>query len=164
MKIGIIINFHNNEKDIDPNVFIKQFIKTSHLQFCLVNNASKDNTFELLNEIKNKCCNVSVVNVKKFKSDISAIRAGARYMSSQFDLNHLGYVSINLLNISHHGLKGLIEAISENQQHLLKFNIQELNNRKIKLSLFQSLFSIVDYLKKIKVENQFIKIQYLCTF
>ena len=164
MKTGIIIIFHNNEKEINTSFFIEKIISTSNLKLCFVDNDSKDNTSVLLNQIKETCQDVSVVNIKKFKSDMSAVRAGARYMSNQFDLSHLGYVSANMLNTKYHGLNGLINAISENQEHLAKFNMDDLKKRKIKVSLFQSLFSIIDYLKKIKVENQFIKIQYLSKF
>ncbi|MEL0644091.1 MULTISPECIES: glycosyltransferase [unclassified Olleya] len=164
MKTGIIIIFHNNEKQINPSFFIQKIRNTSNLKLCFVDNDSKDNTSVMLDEIKEACPEVSVVNIKKFKSDISAVRAGARYMSNQFNLNQLGYVSANMLNIKYHGLNGLIDAINENQELLSKFNIEELKKRKIKVSLFQSLFSIIDYLKKIKVKNQFIELQYLSKF
>ncbi|WP_397364633.1 glycosyltransferase [Olleya sp. R77988] len=161
MKIGIIIIFHNNETDIETSVFIEQLNQTKNIELCFVNNNSKDNTYQLLNEIKEGCSNVSVVNVKKFKSDVSAVRAGARFMFNKFNLKHLGYVSTNLLTTKYHGLKGLINAINENQEVILKYNIETLEKHEIKLTLFKSLFSVVEYLKKIKVENQFINLQFL---
>ncbi|AUC82544.1 glycosyltransferase [Lacinutrix sp. Bg11-31] len=161
MKTGIIIIFHNNEKDIDINVFIEQIKQTSNLELCLVNNDSRDNTFQLLKEIKEASSNVSVVNVKKIKSDVSAVRAGARFMSNQFNLIHLGYVAVNSLNTNKHGLNGLIKAIAENQEVLLDYNLEILKRKNIKLTLFQSLFSIIDYLKKLKVKNQFVQLQIL---
>ena len=161
MKIGIIIIFHNNEKEIDPSYFIENINQTSNLELCLVNNNSKDNTYGLLKEIKETCSNVSVVNIKKFKSDVSAVRAGARFMFNEFDLRHLGYVSTNLLNIKYKGLNGLIKAISENQDVIVDYNIETLKRQDIKLTLFQSLFSVIEYLKKIKVNNQFVNRQYL---
>ena len=39
--------------------------------------------------------------------------------------------------------------------------MSKLKKRDIKVTLFQSLFSVIDYLKKIKVKNQFIERQYL---
>ena len=157
MKIGIIIIFHNNEKQIDPTFLIEQIKQTINLELCFVNNASKDHTYDLLMDIKYACDNVSVVNVRKFKSDISAVKAGARFMFSEFNLKHIGYASTNLLNIKHHGLNGLINVISENQDAILNYNVNTLKKRQ---TLFQSVFSIVDYLKKIKDKHQFINLQF----
>jgi hypothetical protein len=157
MKTGIIIVFHNNEKELDIIYFIDQIKQTSNLELCLVNNDSKDNTYDLLKDVKDECNNVSVVNVRKFKSDMSAVKAGARFMFNEFDLKHLGYVSANMLNIKHHGLNGLIEIITENQDAILNYKIKTL---KKKQTLFQSLFSLLDYLKKITEDNQFIKLQF----
>lgn len=157
MKTGIIIIFHNNEKEMDTDYFIEQIQQTRNLELCLVNNDSKDNTYGLLRDVKDECDNVSVVNVRKFKSDMAAVKAGARFMFSEFDLKHLGYVSTNMLNIKYHGLNGLIEAISENQDAILNYKIKTL---KKKQTLFQSLFSLLDYLKKIRENNTFINVQY----
>ncbi|RED46745.1 hypothetical protein DFQ10_101518 [Winogradskyella eximia] len=157
MKTGIIIIFHNNEKEMDTDYFIEQIQQTRNLELCLVNNDSKDNTYGLLRDVKDECDNVSVVNVRKFKSDMAAVKAGARYMFSEFDLKHLGYVSTNMLNIKYHGLNGLIEVITENQDAILNYKIKTL---KKKQTLFQSLFSLLDYLKKIRENNTFINVQY----
>ncbi|WP_405575325.1 glycosyltransferase [Winogradskyella sp. Asnod2-B02-A] len=157
MKTGIIIIFHNNEKEMDTTYFIEQIKQTSNLELCLVNNDSKDNTYDLLRDVKDECDNVSVVNVRKFKSDMAAVKAGARFMFSEFDLKHLGYVSINMLNIKYHGLNGLIEVITENQDAILNYKIKTLQKKQ---TLFQSLFSLLDYLKKIRENNTFINLQF----
>ena len=89
MKIGIIIIFYNNENDIDKDLFSKQIKKTQNIKFCLVNNCSKDKTYQILKEIKEECDSiVSIVNVKKIGSETSAKRAGARYMINQFELKY----------------------------------------------------------------------------
>ena len=161
MKIGIIIIFHNNERDIDSNFFIGHFNKADNLEMCLVNNDSRDNTYQILKEIKKECKNVSVVNIKKFKSDLSAVRAGARYLFNQFDLNHIGYVNVTMLNTHQfHDLNGLIKAISENQDVILKYSIKVLEKQETKQTLFQSLFSVIDYLKKLNTDTQFFNLQY----
>lgn len=161
MKIGIIIIFHNNEQDIDTNIFIKQLKQAKNIQFCLVNNASKDNTLNKLSEIKEtRMANISILDVKKFKSDVAAVRAGARYMTNKFNLNHLGYVSTNLINIKYQGLNVLIKLISENQKIILDYNINTIEKKEIKQTLFQSLFSIIDCLKNLKIKNSFVNLQY----
>lgn len=156
MRTGIIIIFHNNEKEIDTTYFINQIKQTSNLELCLVNNDSKDDTYKLLKEVKDACKNVSVVDIKKFKSNTSAIRSGARFMFNRFDLKHLGYVSANSLKIKHYGLIALIKVIVENQELIVNYNVKSL---KKKQTLFQSLFSVIDYLKNIKISSQFIQVQ-----
>lgn len=157
MKTGIIIVFHNNEKEMDTTYFIEQIKQISNIEFCLVNNDSRDNTYDLLRDVRDECNNVSVVNVRKFKSDMAAVKAGARFMFNEFNLKYLGYVSVNNLNIKEHGLNGLIELITENQSAILNFKISSL---KKKQTLFQSIYSLLDYLKKIIEDNHFINIQF----
>ncbi len=148
MKTGIIIIFHNYEKKIDKDFFIKHSNNASTIEFCLVNNDSKDFTYSALKEIKEHCNNVSVVDVKKFKSETSAIRAGARYMINQFNINHIGYVNANLLNNKNEELNDIIKAINKNQDFINNIDNSVHQKRKNKKTLFQSLFSLLDYLKE----------------
>lgn len=157
MKTGIIIIFHNNDNEMDPSFFIEQIKQTSNLELCLVNNDSKDSTYDLLNEVKDSCDNVSVINIRKFKSDVAAVKAGARFLFSAFQLKNVGYVSINMLNTKYHGLNSLIKMIAENQDVINNYSHKTL---KKKQTLFQSLFSVIDYLKNLEIENPFIQLQY----
>ena len=160
MRIGIIIVFHNNEKDIDTQFFIEHLNQAKNLELCLVNNASKDNTYQLLKEIKESCSsNVYLVDVKKFKSDISAVRSGARFMFNQLDLKHIGYFSTNLMNIKNYSINSLIKAISKNQDVILKYNVTVIEKKEMKQTLFQSVFSITEYLEKLKFNNQRVSLQ-----
>lgn len=160
MKIGIIIVFHNNEKDIDTKFFIDYLNQALNLELCLVNNASRDKTFRMLKEIKESCStNVSIVDIKKFKSDTSAVRSGARYMFNQFDLNHIGYISTNLINNKTYTINSLIKALSKNQNIIRKYNISVIEKKEIKQTLFQSVFSIIEYLEKLKNNNQLVNLQ-----
>ena len=160
MKIGIIIIFNNNEKDIDTDFFIKQIEQSFNLELCFVNNDSNDNTQLLLNEIKENCSNVSVVNIKKNTSDVSAVRAGARFMFSQFNLKHIGYVNTNVLENKTNKLNSLIKTITKNQDSILKHNIEVLKKQVVKPTLYQSLFSVVEYLKSLNKKIEFVKLQY----
>lgn len=161
MKIGIIIVFRNNENDIDKNVFINRLKKISNLEICLVNNASNDRTFELLQDVSSFCPNVSLVNIKKFKTQVSAVRSGARFMSSQFNLSHLGYIVVSFLNLEKNGLNELITLISENENQIIDCNKIAIKKTKFKQTLFKSIFSVIDYLRKIKIEINFINLQTL---
>jgi Flp pilus assembly secretin CpaC len=155
MKIGVIIVFHNNENDINTSFFIEQFKQTKNLQLCLVNNASTDKTYTILEDIKEMCeTNVSVVDVKKFKSDQAAIKYGARFMFNQYNLNHVGYINVNKLNSQLLNINNLIEVISQNQDIIVKYNIEVLDKRELKQTLYQGLFSIIEYIEKLKINNQ----------
>ena len=154
MKIGIIIVFHNWEQQIDKNLFILYAQKLPHLKFCLVNNDSKDKTYEILKEIKEQSDNVSIVNIKKFKSDISAVKAGARYMFNQSKFKHLGYINTNLINHHKGSFNSILRALNENQKAIIEFNLKTLHKHEIRQTLFQKLFSIIDCLNKIEIEKQ----------
>ncbi|WP_299102180.1 glycosyltransferase [uncultured Winogradskyella sp.] len=157
MKIGIIIIFHNNENEIDTELLIEQMKQIINIELCLVNNNSRDNTYDLLNDVKEECPNVSVVNVRKFKSDMSAVKAGARFMFNEFDLKFLGYASTNMMNLKQHGVNGLIKVITDNQDAILNYKTKSIKKQQ---TLFQSLFSLLDYLKKLNQHNNFIKLQF----
>ena len=161
MKTGIIIVFHNSEKHIDKDLFIRCAEQLLNLKFCLVNNESKDETYNLLKEIKEECENVSVVNIKKFKSDISAVKAGARFMFNQSEFKHLGYVNMNLLDNKYQGLNYIIQAILEHQDSLIEYDQRVIEKYSRRTTLFQKLFSVIDYLTKLKLESQTENILYL---
>ena len=154
MKLGIIIICHNNENDIDIDHCIKHLNKVKDIEMCLVNNNSKDNTYDVLKEVKERCENVSIVDIKKFKSDTSAVKAGARFMSSQFNLKYLGFINTNMIS-EYENLCLLIKAIGDNQVDISKYNQSYLNKKGIKLTMFQSLFPVMDYLVKINIENRY---------
>jgi hypothetical protein len=154
MRIGIIIVFHNDEKNIDTGFFIKHLKQAKNAELCLVNNASRDNTSQKLKEIKesSSLANISIVDIKKFKSDISAVRSGARFMFNQFDLNHIGFISTNMLN-KNNNIHRLVKAISKNQNDILNYNIKILEKKEMKQTMFQSVFSITEYLEKLKINH-----------
>ncbi|GAA4270101.1 glycosyltransferase [Hyunsoonleella aestuarii] len=152
MKIGIIIICYNNENDIDIGQCAKYLNELKDIEICLVNNDSKDNTYNLLEELKEHCVNVSILDIKRFKSDNSAVRAGARFMSNQFSLKYLGYVNSNSL-FKYHSIVLLFKAIRDNQVDILNYNQSFLNKKGIRLTMFQSLFPVMDYLEKMNIEN-----------
>ncbi len=154
MKLGIIIICYDNEYDIDINHCVELLHKIKDIEICLVNNNSQDRTLDVLKEIKERCKNVSVVDMKKFKSGNSAIKAGARYMSSQFNLKHLGFVDAKKIN-EYQDLCLVIKDIKEHQKDISDYDQSFLNKKGIKLTMFQSLFSVMDYLMKINIENQY---------
>ncbi|MDG1728333.1 MAG: glycosyltransferase [Algibacter sp.] len=158
MKIGIIIVFHNNEKDFNVNFLAQQIERAQNLEICLVNNCSKDNTYQLLCDIKEICNtnNVSVIDMKKFKSDISAIRVAAKYMLNTLNLSCIGYISAILLNTKYHNLSKLIASVNKNKEQVFSQYIETKENQSANTSLFESLFSVIKYLEQIKESPEII--------
>ena len=151
MKVGIIIIFHNNEEYINIDLFREQINKAQNIKLCLVNNCSKDKTYQMLKEIKEDCkSNISIVDIKKIVSESSAKRAGARYMYNRFELNHIGYFSTSSIDLNRDGLNNLIKSICNYQKEILEYNIEKLKSKEVKQTLFQSLFPVIEYLKSIQ--------------
>ncbi|WP_299338951.1 family 2 glycosyl transferase [uncultured Psychroserpens sp.] len=154
MKTGIILIFHNYEKHINKEVFITHANQFDNIMLCLVNNDSKDNTYNVLKEIKTACDNVSVVNIKKFKSDAAAVRAGARFLNSTCKLDHIGYVNTNILSLKANTLEMVLKLIKQKQYAIIEYRVKLLSAKSIKQTLFKKLFPILDCITKIELENQ----------
>jgi glycosyltransferase involved in cell wall biosynthesis len=148
MKLGIIIICHNIENDIDIRSCIKYLNNLKDIEVCLVNNNSKDKTYTALKMIKEGCIHVSIVNIKKLKSDSSAVKAGARFMSNKFNISNLGFVNSSAVK-EYESLSVLIRTIDDSQIDISIFKNELSNKKEIKRTLFQSLFSVMDFLTKI---------------
>jgi len=156
MSIGIIMIFNNNETQIEKHFFIKQINALNTIELCLVDNNSKDKTLQLLQEIKEACSSmVSVVEIKKYSSEDAAKRAGARYMFNQFNLKHIGFVNVNSKSNKGETLNILLERILKNKKLIIDTNIKVIENQDVKQTLFKSIFSVREYLKKIKTNTNF---------
>jgi hypothetical protein len=91
MNTGIIMLFSNNENEIKENQF-DAFLNKNNAKICFVNNASKDNTLEMLKGINNKTTkNITILDVKKNKGLKAAIKAGARYLMNNNDISSIIY-------------------------------------------------------------------------
>ncbi|MEP3837639.1 MAG: glycosyltransferase [Algibacter sp.] len=154
IRIGVIIVCHNIENNINTDLFVKNLNQAKNLELCFVNNASKDNTYQILKEIKELSkIDFSILDIKRNKSDISAVRSGSRFMFNQFNLNHIGYVSTKVLNKKEYGICGLIKHIRINQNFILRYSKELKERSKIKQTMFQTVFSIKDYLDKLNNTN-----------
>lgn len=95
--------------------------------------------------------------LKKKKSDSSAVKAGARFMTSQFNIKHLGYINTSMIR-KYQNLSLLIKTIRDNQMDILEYNKRISDEKAMKPTMFQSLFSVVDYLAKIDAKNEYNKL------
>ena len=161
MKLGIIIIFHNNEDIIDKDFFISHLNQAKNIEFCFVNNASIDKTYQFLTEIKEDCSCVSLVDIKKYTTESIAVKAGARFLFNEFDLNHIGYVSANLRNKEQFNLNETLKAISANKDFILDYDFIMIEREKIKKSIMNRIFSVIEYLKVLKTNKQLFIVQSL---
>lgn len=150
MKIGVIIVFHNNETELETALCINQIKTLEDTVLCLVDNASKDNTLSLLDDIKEVCsAKVSVIEIKKKGSEIAAIKAGARYMLNQFNLKYLGYIDANALKQQGFTFSDTIEHFCSHKDQIISLHIETLARQKVRKTLLKRVFSVVGYLKDI---------------
>ena len=163
MKIGIMIIFHNNENEIEKELFLNLLNKTNLTPLCFVNNGSKDRTLEILKSLKDEFhSNVSIVDIKRNKGQELAIKAGARYLFNSDELNHIGYINMNSFN----GFKDfnkLIWAIESNKDLIIQYNIQDIGNRMNQRKLFKNIFSIVEYLEILQLEYDFNDVDFIAS-
>ena len=118
MKIGVVVIFRDNEKDIDKGFFVKKLSHIKNMEFCFVNNSSKDQTLPLLRRIKNESiAPISILDIKKYKSKQFASRAGARYLLSFFDLEYIGYLDISALKNKYKTISELIKLVNTNDSY-----------------------------------------------
>jgi glycosyltransferase involved in cell wall biosynthesis len=163
MKIGIIIIFHNNENDIDKEMFSNLLNKTKLTPLCFVNNGSKDNTLEVLKLLKNEFhSKVSILDVKRNKGTELAIKAGARYLFNTDELNHIGYVNMNSFS-GYKDFNKLIWVIESNKDLIIQYNTQDLSNTTNQRKLFKNIFSIVEYLETFHLEYDFNDVDFIAS-
>ncbi|NAS32703.1 family 2 glycosyl transferase [Flavobacteriaceae bacterium R38] len=150
MKLGMIIVFNYFEKANLIDFFIKKLKRVKHVQFCLVNNNNDEETLEILSEIAEQCKNTSVINISKSKSNTSAVRAGARYMSRHFNLKHIGFIT----DLHDQEILNIIEELTKNQNEVLIQINKDQNSKTVRQTFFQRLFSITDCLNNLRLSQE----------
>lgn len=140
MNSGVIIIFSNNEKEInDLNKEILLSINTNKV--CFVNNASTDNTLNLLNNIKFESDNnISILDIKHDKGVKSALKSGARLLLSESEFDFIVYLQSNMLEYLE-VLKGCLLNFEEKKQ-----DYNSLPTRS-KRNVLNNVFSIDELLK-----------------
>lgn len=154
MKLGIIIIFRNNQDDIDVDLLTESLNSVPNMRFCLVDNESKDETMELLFELKENCSNVSIVEIKKQITQKAAKRAGSRFMFNNYDLRHIGYVDVSTLKSNQYNFNEFVKLICKDNESIIKYDKDLRSKYLIKPTLFNSVFSVLEYINE-KYNNDF---------
>ena len=76
-----------------------------------------------------------------------------------FNLKYLGFINTIMIS-KYEDLSMLIKAIRDNQVDISKYNQSMLNKKGMKLTMFQSLFPVMDYLAKNNIKNQYSKLNH----
>lgn len=143
--IGLIIVFDSFENMDLKDYFVANLKKIKDVRVCIVCTNTNDDIFEDLTEIAELCSNTSFVNIKRNKSNISSVRAGARYLSNKYNLKYLGFIA----GLNDFEILEVIKEYIQNQETIVTLNKIENENKAFKPTFFQSLFSVTDYLAKI---------------
>ncbi|SDS06782.1 Glycosyl transferase family 2 [Polaribacter sp. KT25b] len=141
MNSGVIIVFSNNEKEIS-NFNTEYLSNINASKICFVNNASSDNTLNLLKDIQFKSeKNISILDIKLNKGLKAAIKYGARLLLSESEFDFIVYLKPNMLD-SLPSLTTFLKNFQENKQ-----DYTSLPTRSSRNVLFD-VFSIQEIMKK----------------
>lgn len=136
--------FYNSEGHIHKPLFIKVINELTDIEICLVNNNSLDTTYYQLRDIKEACSNVSLINIKIKTSETNAIKAGARFMINEFDLNSLGYITMNSIHSKFNSIHEIVKAIRRYKDALKNKNPYMLKPYENKQLLMKKIYSVTD--------------------
>lgn len=139
--------FSNNEKEIKETPF-EMLLDKDVAEFCFVNNASNDNTFDQLKNIKTKTFNnISILDIKKNKGTKAAIKAGVRYLVNNKELKLIIYLEL-YKNNNFVNLEFLLNSIVNSDHEIIKLFANK-NNRNI----LQNVFSLEQLNEKLRLED-----------
>lgn len=147
MKTGVIILFDNFNEEIDVLFLTDNFKKIKNIEFCIVYANCEDDILERLIELTEYCENVSMVNVKRFKTELSAIRAGMRYLWNEYGIEQICYIVLKSSSSTSNELSYLVKEIDEKEDFIRNYKRNVYVEGQTRKTLFQNLFPLVEYLK-----------------
>jgi len=158
MKTGIIIPCYNEENRLNTKAFLKfiQYNKNYHL--CFVNDGSKDNTLEVLTNMKVQSpSRINVIDVKKNKGKASAVRLGARYLFNKKYIDYIGFIDADL-STDFEDFKNLVYKLENLNDVTLVYGSRGKGCGQIKRNMFRSIFSrivklIVSFVLGLSIED-----------
>lgn len=143
MKTGVIIIFKLEIDDLLKGRLRELFNINPNIKFCLLNKTNNEEIQYFLSNIADQFENVSFVSLGKIKMNVSAKRAGARFMSNEFNLNLLGYI-VQEQNID---FIKIIESFIKKQTEIDTNKIKKKITRRGQQILTRKILSIQDFVK-----------------
>lgn len=91
MKKGLIIIFDKEDFTVLNNLSVKLSFN-KHIRICLINNGNDNKILNLLTKLKDKSkCDVFILNLRKEKTLMQAVKAGVRFLYNINDLDLIFY-------------------------------------------------------------------------
>ncbi|WP_218599284.1 response regulator [Polaribacter sp. NJDZ03] len=95
--VGVVIPCYDEEKRLLSKEFTDFIIKNSGYHLCFVNDGSKDNTLQVLNDLrKGREDFITVYDCEKNGGKAEAVRQGMLHMAKQDDLDYIGFLDADL--------------------------------------------------------------------
>ncbi len=95
--VAVIIPCYNEAERLNTTEFASFLTQNTNYTLCFVNDGSKDNTLEVLENFKS--CNpqyIEVLNLEKNSGKAEAVRQGMLYMHSKGQFDHIGFLDADL--------------------------------------------------------------------
>jgi hypothetical protein len=130
MKKGIIIIFGKSDIEISANLSFKSSFNKK-FKICLVNNGNDHKVLKFLDKLKELSkCDISILNLRKEKKSMLAVKAGVRFLTNTEDVNIFVYTKPkNILD------KNLMKKI-------LKISDEDLENKIDERVLLRKVYSL----------------------
>ena len=130
MKKGIIIIFGKSDIEISANLSFKSSFNKK-FKICLVNNGNDHKVLKFLDKLKKLSkCDISILNLRKEKKSMLAVKAGVRFLTNTEDVNIFVYAKPkNILD------KNLMKKI-------LKISDEDLENKIDERVLLRKVYSL----------------------
>ncbi len=95
--VGVVIPCYNEEERLLSTEFLNFIDKNSGYHLCFVNDGSKDNTLEVLNDLRKGRENfITVYDCEKNGGKAEAVRLGMLHMAKHEDLDYIGFLDADL--------------------------------------------------------------------
>ena len=95
--VGVVIPCYDEEKRLLSKEFTDFIIKNSGYHLCFVNDGSKDNTLQVLNDLrKGREDFITVYDCEKNGGKSESLRQGMLHMAKQDDLDYIGFLDADL--------------------------------------------------------------------
>ncbi|MDG1037810.1 MAG: hypothetical protein P8O89_02575 [Polaribacter sp.] len=135
MKKGLIVIFDKDDLTVLKNLSVKLSFNRQ-IKICLINNGNDNKILNLLTKIKNKSkCDVFILNLRKEKPLMLAVKAGVRFLYNINDLDLIFYTkskdTLSKIIVEKLGKLTDIDLITKKEERVLLrnvFSLDELNN------------------------------------
>jgi CheY-like chemotaxis protein len=95
--VGVVIPCYDEEKRLLSKEFTNFIEKNSGYHLCFVNDGSKDNTLQVLNDLrKGREDFITVYDCEKNGGKAEAVRQGMLFMAKKEDLDYIGFLDADL--------------------------------------------------------------------